>query len=476
MTKGDKDVVSAIVQALTNRIGHDRFGVWFAGRIQFRWTGSKLEVVAGDEFTLDRIRRSFEPDIRAVLGQCVSGAETVRFRVVSNGARNATADEHEPPVSRRNGNGHRSHGQPAAHRRPRQSTSSETAGRKPPGSTLQFHSFVVGETNRLAHSASLSVVERPGAFSPLFLYGPCGSGKTHLLTAIAAAARRSDHPVRVAKLSSEQFTFEFLEALQGRGLPTFRNKYRTLDVLLIDDVQFFCGKHATIVELQNTMDTLLGGGRQLVFSADRSPGELTGLGADLVARMSGGLVCGIELADMPTRCRILQQLAVRLEVDVPLEVIEMIAASTRGDARELAGAMNRLAAMRLATGQPITLDAAGRWLADILQANIQAIHLADIDGAICDVFGIDAKTLHSQRRSKCISQPRMLAMWLARKYTHAAFSEIGEHFGRRSHSTVISAEKKVERWLADGEPIQLAYGKCDVREAVRRVESQLRTA
>ena len=334
---------------------------------------------------------------------------------------------------------------------------------------------MVGDGNRLAYTAAQSVIRRPGQVSPLFLYGPSGCGKTHLLEGLAGTARQNRNIRRVLSLSSEQFTSHFLEALRGSGLPNFRRKYRDVELLLLDDVQFFCGKRATVVEVQYTVDALLREGRQLVLTADRPPAELSGLGQELVARIAGGLVCGIESPDEATRLNIARCLAARLEMVVPAEVLQFVATQVVGDARQLAGALNRLQAVSNALSRPINVALAETALSDIVRATRRIVRLPDIETAICDVFGIDSKSLQSGCKSKLLSQPRMLAMWLARKYTRAAFSEIGDYFGGRSHSTVISAQKKVETWMGDGAAVQLAHGQSPVRDAIRRVEARLRT-
>jgi chromosomal replication initiator protein len=331
----------------------------------------------------------------------------------------------------------------------------------------------VGDANRIAYSGVQAVVERPGRITPLFLYGPSGTGKSHLLEGIASVARRERGLRRVVLLSAEEFTSSFLDALRGGGLPSFRRKYRDVEMLLIDDLQFFSGKSATIIEVQYTVDSLLRAGRQLVLAADRSPSELGSLGGELIGRISGGLVCGIEPADEATRLGIARREAARHGVRLPEEVLQLIAARVSGDARLIAGALNRLVAASEALRRPIDQGLAETSLGDFFRMTRRVVQLDDIETAVCDVFGIDNSLLQSGRKNKGLSQPRMLAMWLARKYTRAAFAEIGQYFGRRAHSTVISAQRQVESWVADGRRIQLGGGDCDVRDAIRRVESRL---
>ena len=251
-------------------------------------------------------------------------------------------------------------------------------------------------------------------------------------------------------LSAEEFTTGFLEALRGGGLPSFRRKYRGVELLIIDDLQFFAGKRATLVELLYTVDTLLRSGGQLVFAADRSPAELVDLGPELVTRLESGMVCRIDPPDYETRLGIIAAchggLICRCRPTSP----EFVASRLTNHARELSGALCRLQATSRALGQPITLALAQEALSEMIRTSRRVVRLADIERAVCRTFGIEESVLHSERTAKSVTHPRMLAMWLARKHTRNALAEIGQFFGRRSHSTVISAQKRVERWLAEG--------------------------
>ena len=274
-------------------------------------------------------------------------------------------------------------------------------------------------------------------------------------------------------LSAEQFTSLFLEALRGSGLPSFRRKYRGVSLLILDDLQFLVGKRATQVELLHTVNTMLREGRQLVFSADRPPAELAELGPELTARLSSGLVCPIEPPDFATRLGVAAHMAKRLGVDVPVEVQRLIASRMTCHAREISGAICRLQAASQAMGLPITLALAEDALGDMIRQHSRVVRLGDIQKAVCDVFGLEPASLQSGGKRKRLSHPRMLAMWLARKHTRAALSEIGDFFGRRSHSTVISAQKRVDGWMASGQPLHLSERTWQIDDAIREVERQL---
>ena len=338
----------------------------------------------------------------------------------------------------------------------------------------RFDSFVVGRGNRIAFSAAQSVAERPGIVTPLFFHGPSGSGKTHLLESIYSATRKVPG-MRVLYLSSEQFTTNFLEALRGGGLPSFRRKVREIDLLVVDDLQFLLGKKATLGELLHTIDALVRAGRQIVMAADRSPGRLQELGAELGTRLTGGLVCGLEEADESTREGMVSRFAMESGVLLPPEVMQLVARELSGDGRLIHGACWRLKATSLAWNTPVTFDLAREALSDLLQSHQRVVLLSDIERVVCEECGVTSKMLREESRSRAGSHPRMLAMWLARKHTRAASAEISQFFGRRSHSTVISAEQKVERWKTDESVVHVGNGSFKVSEILKRIEKRLRS-
>ena len=497
VTKDDKEIVSAVLRALVDRVGQDSFDLWFAGRARLEFAAGTLRITAPDPFSLDRLRHKLRGDLEAACRVACGHVPQLEFALAAREAAaegTATADGlgsnlnpspcHAAPLMHRKSDGSNPR-PPLAPRTAAASMSSaaspsaardgHSAAELPKRKFAGLESYVVGDGNRLAYTAARSAIAKLGTVSPLFLYGATGCGKTHLLEGLLTEARRSGRVRRAVMLSSEQFTSHFLEALQGSGLPSFRRKYRDVEMLLLDDVQFFAGKKATLVEVQHTVDTLLRDGRQLVFAADRPPSELHGLGPEVAARMSGGLVCGIQPAEEATRVEIVRRMARRAELDVPEPVLEFIGQQLGGDARQLAGALNRLHATSLALQRPITLELAQTALADVLRATRRIVRLPDIERAICDVFGLEPASLQSDRKARTVSQPRMLAMWLARKYTRAALSEIGHYFGRRSHTTVISAQKKMNRLMEQRATIQLDQSVCNIEDALRRVEAQLRT-
>jgi chromosomal replication initiator protein len=335
---------------------------------------------------------------------------------------------------------------------------------------------VVGKSNEYAFAAAAMTVRGLQQASPVLFCGPTGVGKTHLLRSIRTDYRRQHPRARAVYLTAEQFTTSFIEALRGSGLPSFRQKCRGADLFLVDDLQFFAGKRASLDELLHTLDALLAEGRQLVFASDRTLAELRPLGNELVSRLAGGLVCELQPPDFATRLDIVRRLAREMGVEFGDDVATMVASQITSGARELRGALHRLQAVSTAFQQPITPQLAANELAELAQQCSRNVRLADVEHAVCGVFGVEPAQLRSDRKGRSINQPRMLAMWLARKYTRAPWSEIGQFFGRRSHSTVIAAHRRMESLIRSQAEIGVSRETCGVEEAIRRVESALRTA
>ncbi|HWC91226.1 MAG TPA: chromosomal replication initiator protein DnaA, partial [Pirellulales bacterium] len=444
MTKSDREIVSALQLALAEKVGSDRYELWFGGRTRLSLADGGLTVSVPDRFFQDWLRKNFRHELEASCVAALGKPLPIFFEIDSQLAVVANAAPKKQAALS---------AQPAA---PAATRPDPDGGQPPPRRFASLETFVLGGGNRLAHLAAQTVAQRLGSTNPLVLHGPTGVGKTHLLEGIWIAAKKSRPSLHAVYLSAEQFTTYYVDAVRGSGLPSFRRKYRGLDLLLIDDVQFFANKKATLGELLHTIDALIRDGRQIVFAADRLPAQLPGLGAELGARLQGGLVCGIDPPDYETRLGIVRQMASRLDTEVPHDVQVFVAAQLTTHARALAGALNRLHAHSQAHDTPVTLAMAEQCLADMLPSYGRGVRLADIEQAVCDVFGLEPKTLRSTAKGKLVDHPRMLAMWLARKHTRAALSEIGQYFGRRSHTTVISAQKRVNRWMADGAPLAVS--------------------
>ncbi len=454
-------IVSAIRNRLVNEIGPDKFDVWFDRSVTWNLTGSTLYLYAPNSFSAERLKRIYQPKLRDILSYLSHSHLELSFQVASE----------QPAVQQ-----HRdSTGQATLPQAEKISLAPATQSIATHRPTAGLLNLVIGQSNHIAVSAAKSMLDRPGTISPLFVHGPSGSGKSHLLQAIWNKFRSRVKAGRAVYLTAEQFTTHFLESLQGNGLPNFRRKHRDVDVLIIDDIEFFVGKQATMIEFHYTVDTLLRSGKQLIFSAKISPTEIHGLGSDLVARMASGLVCGVEAPDFGMRLEIAHQYCQHLGITVDSGVINMLVERVYPDARHIQGAINRVSVLQQLTGELLSYEDADRQLADLFNRPQRNIRISDIEKAVCEVFGVDRKQLKSTAKAKSISQPRMLAMWLARKYTRAAYSEIGDYFGKRAHNTVISAQQRVTDWIETESLVTIPHGQCRVTDALRRCEAQFGT-
>lgn len=337
----------------------------------------------------------------------------------------------------------------------------------------RWEDFVRGEHNRLAFTGAEMVLERPGQISPFLIFGPHGVGKSHLASAMAQRLRQQYRMRRVLSLTGEQFTIEYTESARGGGFANFRRKYRDVEALVIDDVHFCLGKSGTLAELRNTIDMLLRERRQVILVADRGLQDLMGLGTDLYARLSGGMCCGIQPMDCVTREHLLGRICKSHGLQVDDAVLHELAVQCGGDARILQGLVHRMVVQQRLQGCPLRKEDVFRCTSDLLRASQPIVRMNDIERVVCEVFGLQDEMLRAKTKCQSVSQPRMLAMFLARKYTRTALSEIGEYFGKRQHSTVISAQRKVEEWLSQNDSIALGRSKVEVREILKNLETIL---
>ncbi len=309
-----------------------------------------------------------------------------------------------------------------------------------------FENFIVGTSNRFAHAASYAVSETPAKiYNPLFLYGGVGLGKTHLMQAIAHYVLAHYPAMKVSYVSSETFTNELIHAIQEGTTQQFRNRYRTVDLLLIDDIQFIAGKDATQEEFFHTFDALHQASKQIVISSDRSPKEIATLEERLRTRFEWGLICDIQAPDLETRMAILRKKAEIEGRDVPIEVCQYIAERIPSNVRELEGALIRLLAFTALQRKEITLDVAKEILRDLLPDKRQVpITMDAIKKIVADYYHLETSDFTAKRRTRNISFPRQVAMYLCRILTDASLPRIGENFGGRDHTTVLHAFDKLE--------------------------------
>lgn len=310
---------------------------------------------------------------------------------------------------------------------------------------FRFDSFVVGKPNELAFAAAKRVCEADNvAFNPLFLFGGVGLGKTHLMHAIAWQIRTQRPEKKVLYLSAEKFMYQFIRALRYKDTMAFKEQFRSVDVLMIDDVQFIAGKDNTQEEFFHTFNALVDQNRQVVISADKSPAELDGIEDRMKSRLGWGLVAEIHSTTYELRLGILQAKADQLGAEVPQKVLEFLAHKITSNVRELEGALNRILAYANLVGRPITLENTQDVLHDLIRANDRRITIEEIQKKVAEHYNIRLAEMHSARRSRAIARPRQVAMYLAKQLTARSLPEIGRKFGGRDHTTVMHAVKKVE--------------------------------
>ena len=308
-----------------------------------------------------------------------------------------------------------------------------------------FTSFVVGASNQFAHAASLAVADKPAqAYNPLFIYGGVGLGKTHLLNAIGNhVAERTD--LRIAYVTTEQFTNEVINSIRYDKMVDLRKRYRSIDMLLIDDVQFLAGKERTQEEFFHTFNSLYEARKQIVVSSDRFPREMPDMEERLRSRFGWGLVADLQLPDVETRIAILRKKSEDEGISLPEGVIQFLAENMKSNIRELEGALVRVGAYSSLTGQPITMEMARNVLRDVIGDKKKVIAMDDIQEAVATRFHVKIAELKSRRRSKTLVHPRQIAMHLCRELTDASFPEIGRQFGGKDHTTIIHACKQIAK-------------------------------
>lgn len=309
-----------------------------------------------------------------------------------------------------------------------------------------FDSFVVGKSNELAEAAARRIAESNDVpFNPLFLHGGVGLGKTHLMHAIAWEVKRRAPEKKVQYLSAEKFMFEFISALRFKDTHAFKQRFRNVDLLMIDDVQFIANKDSTQEEFFHTFNALIDNRRQVVISADRSPTDLVGIEDRIISRLGWGLVADIHPTDYELRLGILQTKAEQDgQVEVPVDVLEFLARRITSNVRELEGALNRVLAFATLVGRQVTMDMTRDVLQDLIRANDRKVTIDEIQRAVADYFNLRLSELLSDRRARNIARPRQVAMYLAKQLTSRSLPEIGRKFGGRDHTTVMHGVRKIE--------------------------------
>jgi chromosomal replication initiator protein len=387
--------------------------------LQARESDAGLTLWAPNEYTLEIVRDSYLPQMRRVLDHLAGRSVAVHLQV---GAANNGSE--------RNGE--------------RQSRSAKPGVRRAPEANLDpqytFESFVEGKSNQLGKAAAMQVAQNPGrAYNPLLLYGGTGLGKTHLMHAAGNLMRAEKPDVNVMYLRSEQFVSGMVRALQQKNMDDFKRRFRSVDALLIDDIQFFAGKNTTQEEFFHTFNALIEGKQQIILTCDRYPKEVENLEPRLKSRLGWGLSVAIDPPDFETRAAIVLAKAQAKGVDLPEDVAVLMAKRMRSNVRDLEGALNTLVARANFEGRRIGTEFAQETLRDLLTVHAQAITIPNIQKTVADYYQLRLSDMMSKRRSRSVARPRQMAMSLAKELTEHSLPEIGDAFGGRDHTTVLHA-------------------------------------
>lgn len=415
------------------------FNTWMKSCKPSSMSEDTIEIIVPNEFTKEILEKRYKTLVANAIQSVCSKLYKIKFLMASE-LHNQTKDKEEKVNS--------------TNQNKNVIVNDELSATLNPKYT--FNSFVIGNSNRFAHAASLAVAEAPAkAYNPLFIYGGVGLGKTHLMHAIGHYILQNNPNAKVEYVSSEKFTNELINAIKHDKNEEFRNKYRKVDVLLIDDIQFIAGKEGTQEEFFHTFNALHDANKQIILSSDRPPKEIPTLEDRLRSRFEWGLIADIQEPDFETRMAILKKKADVEKLNVANEVMVYIASKIKSNIRELEGALIRIVAYSSLTNKEITVDLASEALKDIIskkQSKNVTINL--IQDVVASYYNLNIDELKSQRRTRNIAYPRQIAMYLSRKLTDMSLPKIGEEFGGRDHTTVIHAYEKISENLNSDENLQ----------------------
>jgi chromosomal replication initiator protein len=428
MESSPQDIWQQVVKVLDDKLDRHNLETWIAPVKALEITDNSLRLGVPSKFFASWMEEHHVDTIRAALKD-VTGADLgVEFAILSI---------HEPPPEAVSEN-----------EEAREAKQVTPVRRSADGTYLNpkytFKSFVVGGGNTFAHAAALAVAEKPArAYNPLFIYGGVGLGKTHIMQAIGNYVLETKLDLRVCYTSAERFMNEMIYAIQHGSTLSFRNKYRGMDVLLIDDVQFLAGKESTQEEFFHTFNSLYDAHKQIVLTSDRAPKEILNLEERLVSRFEWGLVTDIQPPDFETRVAILRQKAEEESLSLPDEVLHTIADKIKTNIRELEGSLVRLVAYSSFTGQQVTPEMVPEILKDIFDTRARTVSMNDIKRAVADQYNVSPESLVGRKRTSNIAFARQVAMYLSRMLTDLSLSDIGAGFGKRDHTTVIHGCDKI---------------------------------
>lgn len=434
MTTTFTDEIQAIQQSIAERLGQEKYRVWFRNSTRFNVTDSVLEIGVPNHFIGSWIETHFLSDVRYATKSVLGREITVQFSIdpsLSRSQRKSILDSQAKQVTRAQSTSIRRRIQPRA------------AGLG--AHLLTLDDFVVGSGNELAFNAARAVVnEEKSPFNPLFLHGGYGLGKTHLLQGVCNAYQDKHPQARCLYVSAEEFANQFVLALKTQKLDLFRNKFRNVEMLAIDDIHFLASKPSMQEEFLHTFNTIDLAGKQVVLASDAHPKMIGKLTEKLVSRFVSGMVVKIEIPDLETRIKICRKWAKKKDKDIPQQVIQYVAENMRTNIRELEGALLKLLAFASLSKSPMSVAMAQEVLAEHISRTDPIVHISDIAASVTTFFGVTTADIYSSKKDRTVSLARSFTMYLARKYTRMSFPEIGRLLGGKNHATVILACRKVE--------------------------------
>ncbi|MFC6441681.1 chromosomal replication initiator protein DnaA [Bowmanella sp. JS7-9] len=436
------------LERLQQELPTQQFSMWIRP-LRAELDSNTLVLFAPNRFVLDWVKDNYIDQISSLCREfCHGNAPTLRFEV--------SAMRPVTPVFTR-----QAVEQPA--RVFEQSVAQQPPAAMPPKSNInpnyQFDNFVEGKSNHMAKAAAIQVANNPGSKSsnPLYIYGGTGLGKTHLLHAVGNGIMAKKKDAKVVYMHSERFVQDMVKSLQNNAIEEFKRYYRSLDALLIDDIQFFANKERSQEEFFHTINSLLEGNQQIILTSDRYPKEIQGVEDRLKSRFGWGLTMAIDPPELETRVAILMRKAQENRIHLPDEVAFFIAKRLRSNVRELEGALNRVIANANFTGRPITIDFVREALRDLLALQEKLVTIDNIQKTVAEYYKIKVADILSKRRSRSVARPRQVAMALAKELTNHSLPEIGDAFGGRDHTTVLHACRKIEQLREESHDIKEDY-------------------
>lgn len=446
------------LEEIANSLPNDQYNTWIRP-LQAQENEDTLTLLAPNQFVLQWVRDKFIDLIKSTLNQFSDGPVNLQLAIGSIQAPTQQAQSSSTPTSTTPSSTQKTSSEPPSKKSSNVSfggTNGQVNGNINP--QFVFETFVEGNSNRLAKAAALQVAQRPGqAYNPLFLYGGVGLGKTHLTHSMGNFIKQQNPEAKVLYLHSERFVADMIKALQRNEMDKFKRFYRSINCLLIDDIQFFANKERSQEEFFHTFNYLLDGKQQIVLTCDRYPKEISGLEERLQSRFGWGLTVAVEPPELETRVAILISKAEQLNVFLPHEVAFFIAKHIQSNVRELEGALKRVIANAQFTGQAISVDFAKNALKDLLALQAKLVTIDNIQRTVAQYYKLKLSELLSKRRSRSIARPRQLAMMIAKELTNHSLPEIGEAFGGRDHTTVLHACRTMKKLLEDNLEIQEDY-------------------